>query len=294
MRSKLVLVYLGILVVVTVLGPASAGQPAGKAAEQLTPGGKAAVADILERVRRTGCFNHPDCPWVVRARRVRGNTLFFVDFLRRGKKGFDLVGKAVQITLRYSSKLEPIAPPGGLGRARKRRDTLQAHVRQIEILMQDGTEVWCDEHVFDLSLPARLRANSFRPWAEIEGRLSRGQREALAREFPFSPEQKKLRAAFGDECDDLLQLPLALSETGQTVVAYALVPSPRRDRFKLARIAIARFDKAGKVLVRFRGKDITASVTELSQLLGGDDSQELVLTGRAGLKLVIPGTRPAP
>src|SRR5215510_7837857 len=80
-------------------------------AEQVTPAGKRAVESTLERLRQTGSFNHPDYPWVIRARQVRGDTLYFVEFLgrRADGKGFDWVGKAVQATLTFSEEYRPFA-----------------------------------------------------------------------------------------------------------------------------------------------------------------------------------------
>jgi hypothetical protein len=105
--------------------------------------------------------------------------------------------------------------------------------------------------------------------------------------------QKQLLAAFGEECDDLLQAEGRRSETGQTVFAYTKPVELSLDhRAKFSTFALARFDKTGEVLMRFRGKDITAAVSELTNLIGGDDSQVLTLTGPGGLKFVLPGTKP--
>jgi len=295
------------------------GPAAGKAAaERFTPGGKKAVESILQHVRQTGSFNHPDYPWVVRARQVRGDTLYFVEFLyrRADGKGFDWVGKAVQATLSFSEEYRPFAlyeaaattrmrtaisllpkeyRPFALyeAAAPARRDTLRVQVHQMEMQHQNGTRVFLEERVIDLSLPARLRENGFRPYAEAEAHLSSDQREALDKEYSLHPEQKLLLVAFGDECADLLQAKyIARSEMGQTVLACQnAVPldSGRRTRFGM--LAVARFDRTGEVLMHFQGKDITAETSEVLSLLSGDDSESFTLKGPGGLKLVLPGTK---
>lgn len=265
------------------------------ATEQRTPDGKVALASALERLRRTGSFNHPDYPWVVRARRVHGDTLYFVEFLcrREDGKGFDRVGKAVQATLAFSAEYEPFRFPFEEAMPAVRRDTLRVRVCQMDMQTED-VDVFVDDRIFDLPLPARLRESGFRPYAEAEGRLSEEQRKALDKSYPLRREQKLLLAAFGDECADLLRGEIGMGETGQTVVAWdKAVPRDSSGRCKFARFAVARFDKTGEVVLRFQGKDVSAKTRPVIELLSGDESQTIRLRGSGGLKFVLPGIKAA-
>jgi hypothetical protein len=305
MRPKSALVRLGGLLLGVALcatsrwgGNAAPKPPAparGAAAARLTPDGKEAVASALERLRRTGSFNHPDYPWVVRARRVSGDALYFVEFLRRleGGKGFASAGNAVQANVAYSEEYQPFTFPFEERWPPERRGDLRVHVGQMRLHAANG-DITVEERTFDLPLPARLREAGFRPYAAAEARLSRDQRQALGKGYALRPEQKQLLAAFGDDCADLLRAKVVSSETGQTVLAYddaVALESGRRYRFPT--LAVARFDKAGEVLARFQGKDVVAETSEVARLIVGDDSSGFALSGPGGLRLILPGTKPA-
>jgi hypothetical protein len=267
MRSKSARIHTGSLLLTVTLcatfrsgGEAAAPQPPTCAnntpAARLTPDGKEAVAAALERLRQTGSFNHPDYPWVVRARRVRGDALYFVEFLRRREdgRGFDAVGKAVQATLAYVEEYEPTSYPESEPLP-VRRNRLVVRVCQARMETEDCIYELFDERVFDLALPARLPEGGFRPHAEAEVRLSRDQRKALSQEYALHRAQKMLLAAFGDECADLLRAHIGHSETGRTVLAYdQIAPIGSGRRYRFATLAVARFDRAGEVLLRFRGR----------------------------------------
>lgn len=264
--------------------------------EQRTPDGKEAVASAIERLQRTGAFNHPDYPWVVRARRVQGDTLYFVEFLRRSEdgKGVDRVGKAVQATLAFSSVHEPFRLPfDEAAMPPVRRDTLRVHVCQMDMHTED-MDVFLDERIFDLPLPSRLREIEFRPYAEAEVCLSEEQRKVLDKSYPLSPKQKLLLAAFGDESAELLQ-GVWMSESGQTVVAGDKAGvRDRGSRCHFSRIAVARFDKTGTVVLRFQGKDVSVDKRSVVNLLFGDESQPIIFRGAGGLKFVLPRIEVAP
>jgi hypothetical protein len=273
-----------------------AADPTPRAPDQQTPEGREAVASALERLRQTGCFNHPDYPWVVRARLVRGDTLSFVGFLLRREdgKGFNRVGKAVQATLSYSEEYRPFTFPGDDPLPPVRRDTLRVRVCQMQMHSEE-MDFECDERTIDLALPGRLRESGFRPFAEAEARLSQDQQKALGKDFSLRPEQRLLVAAFGEGCYDLLRSEVGHGETGQTVVAYERCGEGSEDGWlKFPTIAVARFDKTGEVLTSFRGKDITAKADDDMSLTSGDDSHDLTLKGPGGLKFVLPGTKAAP
>src|SRR5688500_18625486 len=108
-----------------------------------TPDGAQAVASALDRLRRTGTFNHPDYPYVIRARRVQGDKLFFVEFLHRRKdgNGFDAVGKAVWATLGQPKRSKP--------------DSMPVRTSQMEMCTDDLQATW-DDRVEDFPLPTRL------------------------------------------------------------------------------------------------------------------------------------------
>jgi len=305
-KSALVQLYAVLLAVVFCTTSRSSGEataptspPAtGKtAAEQFTPDGKEAVAAALERLRRTGSFNHPDYPLVVRARRVHGDTLDFVEFLvrREDGKGFDWVGKAVQVTLTFSEEVKPLQLPWEVAEIPKRRAKLRVRVCQMEMETESGFSFWAEERTLDLPLPARLRESGFCPFAEAEARLSPDQRTTLSKEYSLRPEEKMLLAAFGEEATDLFRVRnLARSESGQTVLAFdqaVRLDSGRRGKF--AKLAVARFDRTGKLLHCFRGQDIIAEAREILRLLSGDDSQGLTLKGSDGLMFILPGTKRA-
>jgi hypothetical protein len=259
--------------------------------EPVMRNGKEAITVALERLRRTGCFNHPDSPWVVRARGVRGDTLFLVEFLlrRQDGKGFACVGKAVQVTLAFSDEVPFTLGESG---APVRRETLQVRARQLELETEGGTTLKSDERVFDLSLPSGLRESGFLPFAEAEDQLTKELRDALAQGFPLLPEQKMLISAFGEQCFELLGANIAKSDTGLTILAFETPLVPRAaDQCKFPMLAVVRFDRKGQVLVRSCGKNITASANEVAALMVGDDSQSLTLNSPDGFKFILPGTK---
>jgi hypothetical protein len=224
---------------------------------------------------------------------VRGDTLYFVEFLHRRQdgRGVDRVGKAVQATLRFSEEHQPFVFPFEDPTPAVRRDTLRAHICQMQMHSEEY-DLYVEDRVSDLPLPARLTESGFRSYAETEVRLSRDQRDALCKEFPFRPEQKLLFAAFGEACLDLLQADFVRSESGQTVLAWdGAVEIDSGHRCKFTTLAAARYDRAGEVLLRFRGKDVTAETMEVSALLAGDDSSSLTLEGPDGRQLLLPGTK---
>jgi hypothetical protein len=238
------------------------------------------VAFILERVRRTGSFNHPDYPWVVRARWVRGDTMYFVELLHRRKdgKGFDDVGNALQATLSFSQE----------------RDTLRVHVCQMEMENENGTRLEVEERLFDLTPPTWLRESGCRSYAEAEACLSRRQQEILGKQYSLSPEQESLLAAFGKQGCGLLRAEISTSKTGRTVLAYERAGTRRSGRLvTFGTIAVARFDRKGKVLQCFGGNDITADRNEVNRLILGDDSHSLTLIATDGQKFILPGIKSA-
>jgi hypothetical protein len=153
-------------------------------------------------------------------------------------------------------------------------------------------DVFVEDRIFDLPLPARLRESGFRPYGEAEACLSEEQRKALDKSYPLRREQELLLAAFGDDCADWLRGELWMSETGQTVVAWEKpVPRDSDRRCHFARFAVARFDRTGKVALRFQGQDVSAETPSVSRLLSGDESQTIRLRGSGGLKFVLPGIK---
>jgi hypothetical protein len=287
MRPKSPLVPLVGLLLAAILGAGLLGGPA--AATPITspslpgiPAGNMDVTDVREQIRRTG-FNHPDYPWVVRARCVRGDTLYFVEFLHRreGGKGFDRVGKAVRVSFTL------------------RRGTLLANVSQVEMQLENGTSIVCDSKRYQVVLPERLRQDGFRPFGEAVAHLSREQRKALGKDYPLSREQKLLLAAFGDDGYDLLQGGITASESGQRVVAcnYPNFKGLEYDGaggYKFRTLAVAQFDRAGKVVARFQGNDITVQGEDTGSLIYGDDSREITLRGPDGREAVFPAVKADP
>jgi hypothetical protein len=240
MRPKPPTVALCALLLVIVLGATLLSGPEAAAryvplAASFTPTGKEAVAYALKRVSRTGSFNHPDYPWVVRARCVCGDTLFFVDFLHRREdsKGFDAVGKAVQVALAFSDEAEPIhwpfrpfedepVPP-------QRRDTLRVAVWGMEMQTEDGSIICMAQQTFDLTLPARLRSGGFRPFDEVVADLSEEQCKALDKEYQLDLEQKLLLLiACGEQGYDLLRS--CLPEVGLKRRRGLISPAPTPNR----------------------------------------------------------------
>lgn len=300
MRLKSAAVALSGLSLAVVLSAAVAngGEAAPKLAVQRTPKGKEILEAALTRMKCTGVFNHPDYPWVVRARRVRGDTLYFVDFLRRRKdgKGFDIVGKAVAVSLAFSKEYRPIFEEDG---APVRRDTLRIHVYQMERYSDDGAELFCVDRIIDLQFPSGLREDGFRPYTEAEALLSAKQRQILNKDYPLSREQKKLLAAFGKGRVDLLEPELEMSKSGVTVSESGRTVSVwnepylvKSDGFcTIERIAVARFDEKGKVVRRFEGKDISMERKSFIQLINGDESQTIRLRGPDGVSFVLPGIK---
>jgi hypothetical protein len=279
MDPKSAVIRLLMLLLVVVVCPPLRGGPEATVHKPplvatFTPTGKQALTSALDRLARTGSFNHPDYPWVVRARAVRGDTLYFVEFLHRAAngKGFELVGKAVQVTAASSGA-----------------DRLRVCLREMEIQDTEGNTLWAANRIVELPLPGRLREATFRPFSEALVHLSRDQRDALAREHRLNPEQKRVLAAFGADCYDLLLADIRLSKTGRTVVAFerkgAEVGSDGLTRFST--LAVARFDEAGKVGVCFRGNNITVETTPIMRVFAGADP-EFTLRGPNGLKLVLP------
>jgi hypothetical protein len=263
-------------------------------AERYTPGGEEAVASALERIRRTGSFNHPAYPWVVRARRVQGNTLEQVEFLCRDQDGktFAAVGKAFQVTVRYSRTYHGYAPSfiylGDPPPTPIRRDTLEIRAHQFLVCFPSGDEAWWDDQLIDLFVPPRLREADFRPFSEAEARLTGDQHQVLAREYPLRPEQKKVLAVFGDEDTDLIQGDILETESGRTLMAYPrerIDTSPRGD-YLFSRLAVARFDRAGGVTAKFRGDNVTLDPETWRRLW--DEQSSVTLTGADGRTTRIP------
>ena len=250
--------------------------------------GEGAVHAALERLRQTGCFNHPSYPFVVRAKRVRGNTLYFVDILCRDETGRRIlwVAKAVQATLHYSEERETIGWPGDDPIPPYRRETLRVRVCQIELTCPEIITMVLDRRQIDIRLPARLPAHGFRPFAEAEMRLSASQRETLDKGYALDPAQQRLVEAFGIDADDLLQTDPILSQDGRMVVTGCRPAKKIRDRYQVAVFAIAQFDRNGGVSNRFEGRDIMVDPRELSELVnlaaGGDDSRSLSWTVENG------------
>jgi hypothetical protein len=311
MRPKSPFVPLCGLLLAVALGATFLSSP-GEAAQKptrsapVTPAGEKAVAYALERVRRTGSFNHRDYPWVVRARCVRGDTLYFVEFLHRREdgKGFDVVGKAVQAALTFSAECEPRSWPWEVFSSERddaapapmQRDTMRADARRMEIHLEDGGIICLAENTFDLIPPAGLRKGGFRPFAEAAAQLSAEQREALDNEYDLIPEQKLLLAAFGEDCYDLLCADIMSNESGRRVFALKRkgVETDAEGRFKFPTFAVAQFDGTGKVLARFRGDKVTVEKEDLSRLFEGDDSKEVTLRGPDGSKFILPAARADP
>jgi hypothetical protein len=290
MRPIRALANLGglLLTVVVCVAPRSDGKAGGPKSAPPIPiasESREAVRLALGRLRQTGSFNHPGYAWVIRARRVIGDTLYFVDFLHRREdgKGFDLVGKAVQVTVTLSDQSIPLM--------------LEVRACQMDVLEENGIRLWMNEKELQLPLPARLGATGFRPFVEAAACFSDEQRAALRKEFALEPAQKLLLAAFGEECYDLLRADIGSSKTGQTVLAtYTKAPGAEIEsdgRMRFSKLAVARFDGAGKLVMRFRGTDIIADCKEVYRVLLGDDSHSLTLQGREGMKLVLPGTKAA-
>jgi hypothetical protein len=84
-----------------------------------------------------------------------------------------------------------------------------------------------------------------------------------------------------------------ISNTGQTVFAFDEKGGINLadGQSRLPRLAVVRFDKKGKILVRFRGNDVIVEPAELIKLVVGDDSQEVELAGPDGTKFVLPGVK---
>jgi hypothetical protein len=296
MGPKSALVHLCGLLLAAVLCVTSGGgtaAPKPMPPEQFTPEGKEALQSALERLRRTGSFNHPDYPWVVRARLVRGDTLYLVDFMRRRRdgKGFDLVGKAVEVTLAFSEEYKSWLPSGDSPPPVK-RDSLLVRVQQMRLHTEDA-DVEAPCRIGGLELPGRLRESGFRPFAEAEARLSHDQRVALDGEDFLSPEQKTFLAAFGDKGCDLL-MNVHECESRQTLVAMDEKAGEWRGNREVTfpKLAVVRLDKKGEILTQFRGTDVTVDRAEIFPLLSGDDSRGVTLKGPDGLKFILPATKP--
>jgi hypothetical protein len=241
-----------------------------------TPRGEKAVAAVLERLRQTGSFNHPDYPWAFRARYVRGDTLYMVDFARRSNdgQGFVWVGKAVSAGLRY-------------------------HQGELRLCLCDavwehsnGIQAWCRNREYGLPLPTSVPEHGFSPFAEVANQLPTDLQKALEKEVPFPPEQKKVVATFGEEYSVafLYARNCFLSKTGRTVLAFVQVREwnecKKEETFEM--LAVARFDRHGKVTSSFRGKDITVDKKEILELIEGDDSHTFTFRSADGKKFVLP------
>jgi hypothetical protein len=283
MPSRIVLFLLGALLFGAALW---FGQmPSGK----FTPAGSAAVESAIDRVRATGCFNHPDYPWVVRARLVRGDTLYFVEVLHRRADGggFDLVGKAVQATVSFSRVSQQLDSDWCV--LEEQCDSMLVRVRQLEMEAESGSKFFVDHYVFFLPLPGPLGRDDFLPFAQAKASLSTEQSEALRRPFPLRPEQTKHFVAFGERGIELLQsISRGISERTRTVVAHEGEEAQSDRHVKLKTLGVARFDASGKVVARFLGNDVVVNHDELSALFLDGDEAPLSFTDKTGRKIVLP------
>jgi hypothetical protein len=262
--------------------------------ERFTPGGRGAVVSALERLRLTGSFNHPNYPWVVRARHVDGDKAYFVEFLRRrdGDDGFECVGKAVQVTIRFSEEFQPFAFPGlDDPLPPERREAVRVTACQMEMQMADGSSAYFAERTFDLPLPARLPESRFRPFAEAEAHLSHELAEAFGKRYPLRSEQKKLLAAFGDQCYELLQGDILVSETGRRVFAFLHGRAVGVGQLEFQTLAVAQFDSGGKVLVQFRGNNVAVRGIEPDLLFMGTESKAVTFLGPGGPYFTLPAVK---
>jgi hypothetical protein len=246
---------------------------------------KAVLSAILDRLRLTGSFNHPACPLVIRAREVRGDTLYFVEFMRRKDdcKSFDFVGKAVSATLALSPE-----PRENL------HDTINLRVRQVDVQFADGAELLADFWFIDIPLPARMWESGYQSHREAKALLTEDQWKALAKDYSLRPEQKVLLAAFGKDGYDLLDADLVRSESGRTLLAIDEHQGEKLDsgsRYRLKRLAVLRFDKEGKLQTHFRGSAVIVDADELSPLIVGDDSKPLTVQGADKQKFILPGIK---
>lgn len=239
--------------------------------DQFTPDGKAAVTAALERLRQTKVFNHPDYPWVLRARRVEGDTLHFVEILHRNASGagFDYVAKAVRLTLSFGE------------------GALLAHVRQVDLHGDDLTG-FMQDWVLLRPLPAQLREDRFRTFAAAETRLTPEQRKALRADYPLTPEQRTFLATFGELGNDWLPDTIQVSESGRILLAYdceGVRTEGGTSRF--ARIAVAVFDKHRNVVQRCQGRDFSAGKADLCDLLA-DEPHLVTFRGADGTQFEVP------
>jgi hypothetical protein len=252
-----------------------------------TPAGRAALGDLLRRLRETGSFSHPDCPWAVRARRVRGNTLYFVEFLRRSADGgFDVAGKAVQLTLQYSDVFYPFSPfePA----KPEHRPAIMARAFRGEITWDEGDAASFNEQVVFFHLPERLDVDRFRRFGESLPALTGPFREALARPYDQTPAQAALIKAFGEDADEFLCQEHAWSK-GRTVVVSMGKPEPLKDsRCRLRRCAVVQIRPDGSVGSRFLGGDVTASIEDICALANDDGPVPLRLTDARGRVITLP------
>jgi hypothetical protein len=275
MRAKIAVVLMGVVLVACICFTSPD--------EDRGVEGKESIQSALARFRRTGCFNHESYPLVVRARRCRGDTLYFVDILCRNDngRGFKWVAKAVQATLHYSEECEspgfpfgdPVEPP-----APQRRESLRVRVCQIDIRLANETEIWMDDRQFDFPLPSLLATHGFRPFAQAERQLLAREREALGKDYPLHPAQRLLIAAFGEEGDTLLQAEPLLLERGRSVCVFERPVAIRTD-YQFPVFAIAQLDRSGGPFKRFRGRDVLADQGEFLNLTrisaNEDDTQAL-------------------
>jgi hypothetical protein len=228
--------------------------PAGQADEKRR--GEELREQIYAALAKPGGIDHPDCPYVVRVKRVAGRKLQFVQFLHRDPsgKGYDVVGLALEAELT------------GMDLGKRQIFVLTRHAR----LMTPGMDGYLQDHVWVLDLPKDLRflAAAAPKGKAAAGALSPEQRRFLAAGFAPLPVQKKLEQAFGRECDELFREEQRYYRGYGVVLAADKVRPTADRRVVLPSCSIGRPGKEPGSIIR--GQDVSLRLEDYSELMTND------------------------